>query len=57
MLDTEAMVDLAFELRATEKRIAGLYVALKDEKAKKEELLKQMDMVVDDAVEKARKGE
>ena len=57
MLDTETMVDLAFELRATEKRIAGLYVALKDEKAKKEELLKQMDKVVDDAVEKARKGE
>lgn len=57
MLNIEAMAELAFELRAIEKRIAGLYLALEDEKAKKKELLKQMDKIVDSAVEQARRGE
>lgn len=57
MLDEQAMCDLALELRATERRIEGLYTALKQEKAKREEILKEMDKVMDRAVEQARKGE
>ena len=56
MLNIEAMAEIAFELRAVEKRMAGLYLALEDEKAKKKELLKQMDRLVDEAVEQAREG-
>lgn len=57
MLDTEAMCDLAFELRATERRISALYATLKQEKEKREEILNAMDKIVDKAVEQARKGE
>ena len=57
MLDEQAMCDLALELRATERRIEGLYASLKQEKSKREEILKEMDKVMDKAVEQARKGE
>ena len=57
MLDTEAMCDLAFELRANERRISALYASLKQEKEKREEILNAMDKIVDRAVEDARKGE
>ena len=57
MLDTEATCDLAFELRADERRISALYASLKQEKEKREEILNAMDKIVDRAVEDARKGE
>ena len=57
MLDEQAMCDLALELRAAERRVEGLYASLKQEKTKSEEILKEMDKVMDRAVEQARKGE
>lgn len=48
---------MALELRATERRIEGLYASLKQEKTKREEILKEMDKIMDRAVEQARKGE
>ena len=51
MLNTQILSDIALEIREVEKRIKGLYLALKEEKEKKESLLKKLDEIMDDAVE------
>ena len=51
MLDTRILSDIALEIREVEKRIKGLCLALKEEKEKKEALLKKLDEIMDDAVE------
>ena len=57
MLDRDSLADLALELRDVEKRITWLYASLKQEKDKKDEILKKMDLIMDNAVEQARRGE
>ena len=57
MLDRDSLADLALELRDIEKRITWLYASLKQEKDKKDEILKKMDLIMDNAVEQARRGE
>jgi predicted RNase H-like nuclease (RuvC/YqgF family) len=51
MLNTQILSDIALEIREVEKRIKGLHLALKEEKEKKEALLKKLDEIMDDAVE------
>lgn len=51
MLDRQKISDIALEIREVEKRIKGLYLALKEEKEKKEALLKKLDEIMDEAVE------
>lgn len=51
MLDNKRIVDIALELRECEKRIKGLYNAQKDERDKREALLKELDGLMDKAVD------
>lgn len=51
MLNTQILSDIALEIREVEKRIKGLHLALKEEKEKKEALLKKLDEIMDEAVD------
>ena len=51
MLNTRILSDIALEIREVEKRIKGLHLALKEEKEKKEALLKKLDEIMDKAVD------
>ena len=50
MLNRQKISDIALEIREVEKRLKGLYLAIKEEKEKKEELLKELDEIMDEAV-------
>jgi hypothetical protein len=51
MLNTQRLSDIALEIREVEKRLKGLYLAIKEEKEKKEGLLKELDKIMDEAVD------
>lgn len=50
MLNTQRLSDIALEIREVEKRLKGLHLAIKEEKEKKEGLLKELDEIMDEAV-------
>lgn len=51
MLDRVKISDIALEIRESEKRLKGLNLALKEERENKERLLKELDKVMDEAVD------
>lgn len=51
MLDRERISDIALELRECQKRISSLNLTLKAEREKEKELYKELDELMDKAVE------